>query len=145
MAPGLLRKMSQILLSSPLPTSTDIPRNILAFRTITKLLAKIQQDQSFQVSSECKLSPGSSEHQELLICNAFATISNMHNDVVAVVTKQIPMSRTWDILVTRNDVFGDKKPDIVEPQDPTIGDARILAEMDLVEDEALERFVDEYW
>jgi len=145
MAPGLLRKMSQILLRTPPPTSTDIPRNILAFRTITKLLAKIQQDQSFQLSSGCKLPPESSEHQELLICNAFATISNMCNDVVAVVSKSIPASRTWDSLVTRNDVFGDKKPDIVLPKDPTIGDARILAEMDLVEDEALERFVDEYW
>jgi len=200
MAPGLFRKVSQIFLSYngnspqshvhtqgalsnatascnsppsvPLPTSTDIPRNILAFRTITKILAKIQQEQSFQVSSNDRLSPQGSARQELLISNAFATISNMDNDVVAVVTKRTSgqilevvvcnsenfineeplitpppstlVSRVWH-LVTKSHRWDDKKPAIVLPEDPAICDARILAEMDLVEDEALERFVDEYW
>jgi hypothetical protein len=163
---------SDSLPSIPLPTSTDIPRNILAFRTITTLLAKIQQEQSFQVSSKERLSRQSSERQELLVSNAFATIANMDKDVVAVVTKHTSgqilevvvctsetpineealitsppptlVSQVWH-FVTKSHRWDDKKPAIVLPEYPAICDARILAAMDSVEDEALERFVDEYW
>jgi hypothetical protein len=157
----------------PFSTSTDIPRNILAFRTITKLLAKIQQEQSFQVSSKERLPLQSAERQELLLSNAFSTVANMDNDVVAVVTRHTSgqilddatcttenfineeplitpppstlVSQVWHLVVTRNYCWDEIKPATILPVDPVIGDARILAEIGLVEDEALKLIVDQYW
>ena len=70
----------------PLPTSPpkDIPRNILAFHTITKLLSHIQQEQPFQVSWD---KPPPADKEELSLSTAFATITVIDHEIVAVVTK----------------------------------------------------------
>ena len=96
----------------------------------------------------------------------------MDNDIVAVVTRHISgqileviacatenfineeplitsppstfVSQVWH-LVTKNHCWDEIKPAIAPPIDPVIRDARILAEMDLVEDEALKLIVDQYW
>ena len=61
---------------------------ILAFRTITTILAKIQQKSSI---SNNKLSPNSdAERQELSILNAFATVTVMDDEKVAVVANRHP-------------------------------------------------------
>jgi hypothetical protein len=66
--------------------SKDILTNILAFRTITKLLSQIQQKQAFRVSSPEKLSTPE-EHLELRLSNAFSTIAVIEHEVIAVITK----------------------------------------------------------
>src|SRR5271154_369416 len=76
----------------PFPTSPipDVPRNILAFCTITKLLSQIQQERVFQVShSETKRLPPE-ERLELKLSNAFSTIAVTDHEVVAVVTECTP-------------------------------------------------------
>lgn len=55
------------------------------------------------------------------------------------------VSQVWHLVVTRNYRWDESKPAIAPPVDPVIRDARILAEMDLVEDEALKLIVDQYW
>jgi hypothetical protein len=69
----------------PLPTSPPdgVPRNILAFRTITKLLSLIQQEQAFRVNRENSLA----DDQQLALSTAFATIAVIDHEIVAVLTK----------------------------------------------------------
>jgi len=150
-------------LSISLPTSPskDIPRNILAFHTITKLLSQIQQERVFQVSQpEPKLQR--QERLELKISNAFSTLAVIEHEVVAVVTKRTPevlniiactqTSISEDpfiapshLLVTQNYHRSGAQPAIHPTREPTIADARILAGIDLVDDETLKHQVDEHW
>jgi hypothetical protein len=145
------------LLTSP---SQEIPRNILAFRTITKLLSQIQQEREFQVLyTEPTLS--SKDRLELRLSNAFSTVAVIEHEVIAVVTKptreslqvtactqtsinQGPLitplpsgalSQAWHLLVNQNYRRGE----------PTISEARILAGIDFLDDEMLNLHVDEYW
>ncbi len=149
----------------------DIPRNILAFRTITKLLSQIQQEQAFQVSrSEARLSEPH-ERLELRLSNAFATIAVVEHEIVAVVTKrtreslkviacpQTPindgppitplpsafLSQIWHLLVTQNYRRSDLQPAILSTGEPTIDDVRIVTGIDLDDDEKLKLHVDEHW
>ena len=78
--------------SSPPPddlSSGDLPRNILAFRTIMKLLHNIQ-DRDFEItqSEESYKKLRSAEVAELKISNAFATVAVTTHQVVAVATNQ---------------------------------------------------------
>ena len=67
-------------------TTADVKDGILAFRTITTILAKIQQKSSI---SNNTLSPNSdAERQELSILNAFATVTVMDDEKVAVVANR---------------------------------------------------------
>ena len=69
---------SNILSHSP---PNDIPRNILAFRTITTMLHHIQQERPFKISD----SNIPDEHsQELKLSNALATVAVADHNVVAV-------------------------------------------------------------
>jgi hypothetical protein len=71
------------------PQPNDIPRNILAFRTITTILARIQQEQPFNFSlkdSEIL----QAQQQELNISNALANLAVADHDIVAVATVQSP-------------------------------------------------------
>src|SRR5277367_3519496 len=71
------------------PQPNDIPRNILAFHTITTILARIQQEQPFKISlNNSKISGG--QQRELKISNAFANLAVTNYDVVAVATVQSP-------------------------------------------------------
>jgi len=148
-----------------LPTSTlkDIPRNILAFRTITKLLSHIQQEQAFQVSWD---NPPYPHNEELKISTAFATIAVIHHEIVAVVTKQTyerihvvlaPQTPIEDsstkppsLLKRGLEFFVAKNPRPKDPQndEPTIScanDAGILPGIDLNDDEVLKMWVDKCW
>jgi hypothetical protein len=112
--------------SIPLPTSPlkDIPRNILAFRTITKLLSEIRQEREFQVSySEAKLLPR--DCLELKLSNAFSTIAVIEHDV-AVVTK---CTRKMLKVIACTQISINEDP-LITP---------------LVDDEALKVQVDQYW
>ena len=157
----------------PLPTSTqgDIPRNILAFCTITKLLSHIQQEQAFKVSWNKSL-PENKE--ELGLSTAFATIAVIEHEIIAVVTKrtmerievvctpQTPIQDTsiddpstdehWflralDFFVTKNPRRNDP-PAILPIGEPTISraaDAGALPGTDLDNDEILKTWVDQHW
>src|SRR5277367_2334924 len=71
------------------PQPNDIPRNILAFRTITTMLARIQQERPFKFSlNNSKIS--GAQQRELKISNAFANLAVTDYDVVAVATVQSP-------------------------------------------------------
>ena len=64
------------------PPLNGIPKNILAFRTITKLLSLIQQERAFRA-----LQPRSEDNRrlELKLINALATVAVIEHEVVAVV------------------------------------------------------------
>ena len=85
--PTVFRRVSQFFNKSdspPEPSPAGIPKNILAFRTITKLLSLIQQERAFQA-----LQPRSEDNRrlELKLINALATVAVIEHEVVAVVTK----------------------------------------------------------
>jgi hypothetical protein len=155
------------LLTSP---SQEIPRNILAFRTITKLLSQIQQEREFQVLYTEPTLP-SKDRLELRLSNAFSTVAVIEHEVIAVVTKptheslqvtactqtsinQGPLitplpsgalSQAWHLLVNQNYRRGGAKTGIHPTGEPTISEARILAGIDFLDDEMLNLHVDEYW
>ncbi len=155
----------------PTCPSERIPRNILAFRTITKLLSQIQQEKAFQVSRlEAKL-PQHPERLELRLSNAFATIAVIEHEIVAVVTKRTPeslkvfacpqtpindgppitqlpsrlLSQIWHLLITQNYRRSDLQPAILSTREPTIDDVRIVTDIDLDDDKKLKLYVDEHW
>jgi hypothetical protein len=146
---------------TPLPTSPpkDIPRNILAFRTITKLLSHIQQEQAFQVSWD---NPLPANDEELKLSTAFATIAVIDHEIVAVVTKHTcekiqvvltsqtpikePKRGIWGFLIAQNPRLKDAP--LTSTNEPTISsadDAGILPGIDLNDDEILKTWVDQCW
>jgi len=158
-----------------LPTSPprDIPRNILAFRTITKLLSHIQQEQAFKVSWNKSLPE---KKEELELSTAFATIAVIEHEVIAVVTKHTverievictPQTRIQDtsindlstnqgkwflralhFFITKNPRQNDPPPAILPIRGPTISyvaNAGTLPGTDLDNDEILKTWVDEHW
>jgi hypothetical protein len=153
-----------------IPRTTDplkhIPRNILAFRTITTLLEQIQQERKFQVLPSKK--HPQPDRQELKISNAFSTIAVIDHEVVAIVTKRTSevlaitactqppanespvitpsqpglTSQIWHLLVTQNYRRNDEGN--LPVGEPTIDDAMSLANLELADD-ALKQWVDECW
>ena len=99
----------------PTSPSTEIPRNILAFRTITTLLSKIQQEHAFQVKPRPILS--SQKRQELEISNAFSTLAVFDSDIVAVVTKRTPYG--LDIVASTTQISINEDPLITQSESPT--------------------------
>src|SRR6202046_5711418 len=86
-----------------------IPDNILAFRMITTLLQKVQQ-QSFTITEE---EPGSSEsdQKELQISTAFSTVAVINHEVVAVATSLLP--KKLKVIVSTNS--RDEDQPIIQP------------------------------
>ena len=152
------------------PPLNGIPRNILAFRTITKLLSLIQQERVFEVSySRGILLP--EDRLELKLTNAFSTLAVIEHEVVAVVTKHTrellqviactqtsinqgplttplpsgPMSQVWHLLFTQNYRRSDAETAIHSTAEATISEAKILAGIDFDDDRTLKLYVDEYW
>ena len=159
----------------PLPTSPPdgVPRNILAFRTITKLLSLIQQEQAFQVNWENSLA----NHQQLALSTAFATIAVIDHEIVAVLTKityeeievvcaaqtsigdtsieatpiedrsiKSVLMRSFVFIVAKN--THKDEPPIPQTGGPTISrvdDAGSMPSIDLNNDEILKVWVDEHW
>ena len=78
--------------STPPPTSPlkEVPRNHLAFRTITKLLAQIQQERMFQVLEKMPTKLPDPVFQELRLSSAFSTIAVIEHEIIAVVTSITP-------------------------------------------------------
>ena len=151
---------------SPPPPSPPavIPKNILTFRTITRFLSLIQQEQVFEVSLN---KPHAGRMKELTLATAFATIAVIDKEVYAVVTK--PSSQALEVLctshypkdppakqepsgirayfdfgffVTRNPREGDPKP--AEPLVSDISNAKFPGH-DLDDDKALDSWVAECW
>ena len=161
--------------SIPLPASpsTDIPKNILAFCTITVLLSKIQQERAFRVSSRVPLL-AAQDRQQLKLSNAFSTLAVIKDEVVAVVSKfdsdkslgllasinqnatneNLPiasspkglLSKVWNILFTKNYCWSGSDPrptTISSSKEPTISDAGVG--MNFVDDEQVKQYVDNHW
>ena len=155
------------------PSSTEIPKNILAFRTITLLLSKIQQERAFQYSQPTLTPP---ERKELKLSNAFSTIAVIHDEIVAVVSKRTPdrtieviasaqssepinvdplitpsptglVSQVWNFLVTQNYRWGGlvTRPFIAPPREPTFSNANHQTDLNFDDDVKLKLYVDEYW
>ena len=61
----------------------DIPRNILAFRTITTMLGLIQQERPFKISD---LKIPAEHDRELKITSALANVAVAQHEIVAVAT-----------------------------------------------------------
>jgi len=64
------------------PPLNDIPRNILAFRTITKLLSLIQQERAFRA---LQTTAKGNQRLQLKLTNALSTLAVIEHEVVAVV------------------------------------------------------------
>lgn len=76
--------------------SDGIPDKILAFRTITKLLSRIQQDREIKV---VKTTLDPAQVVELRISDAFATVGVTEHEVVAVATNQRMHSYMLEAIV----------------------------------------------
>lgn len=76
----------------PISLSEDIPRKILAFRTITTLLSRIQQEQAFRIS-ESEETFSEQDNLELKLSSAFSTIAVIDHEIIAVV-----IERTRELL-----------------------------------------------
>jgi hypothetical protein len=159
---NILRQASQIFNKSNRPPqpSRDIPRNILAFRTITKLLSLIQQERAFQA-----LQPRSADNRrlELKLTNALATVAVINHEVVAVVnnldsdkldlivsveSSRIPPSESpapnlLHVLFPQNYRFSDPKPN--STGQPTISSAEALADIKLVGNKTIQQYAEECW
>jgi hypothetical protein len=81
----------------PRPTNEDAKEGILAFRTITTLLAKIQHRSSIPIDDD--LRPKSEpERQELSRLNALATVIVMSNEIIAAVASRQPENGGLGVL-----------------------------------------------
>jgi hypothetical protein len=150
------------------PSLNGIPRNILAFRTITKLLSLIQPERAFQAVTQPK-SADNKRHLELKLINALATVGVINHEVVAVVNRSdsgmpdsdsnklgvivsvepmpIPPSKPlaanfWRLLFSKN-----YRPD--DPQtnltgQPVIKSAEDLAAIELVDKQTIQEYAEEY-
>jgi hypothetical protein len=68
-----------------LKSNPDIPKNILAFRTITTLLHLIQQERQLQITKEEQMT--SQDRRQLSLLNALATLAITEHNIVAVTSK----------------------------------------------------------
>jgi hypothetical protein len=147
--------------------SNNIPNNILAFRTITTLLAMLQQERHSN-RDDIK------ESVELKLSNAFSTLAVMNHDVVAIVsnysppdlsvlatrtadTKEVitssalssPEFQIFEFLTCRNNRKDEQHPTILGTSVPTIHDGKSLAQFAYAfpddDDEAIRQYADEYW
>jgi hypothetical protein len=139
-------KLNLPMPSTRIPShSNDIPRNILAFRTITTMLASIQQGRPFKISLEdSEISPD--QQLQLKISNALANLAIANHEIVAVATAQRaeelsvfacspsesndksppPKPSRWKFIVTQNPRKDEKPQDSKDY--PLIYDAKVLAE-----------------
>ena len=142
----------------------DLPRNILAFRTIMKLLHNIQ-DRNFEItqSEDAHKKLRSAEVTELKISNAFATVAVTVHQVVAVTTNQRIHPKTLKVVAsiqslddscytapplskgspkknpvwmfTTNSHWSERSdPGVLLTAEPTICDAKTMAGIDLDRD-----------
>lgn len=152
--------------------SDDIPANILAFRTITKLLSLIQQDRSIEPQETWH--PDATKQRELQIINALATVAVIEHEIVAVVNNHYsdvldpelgppklsvvaivdpphekniaPPSPSWKVMITQNLRRCTLKPSPSSPTEhPVITDVEALAGLNLADDEAINNYVDHHW
>jgi hypothetical protein len=149
------------------PPTQDIPRNILAFRTITKLLSRIQQLRELPPTIEETKLHSADDRQKLRLSIAFATIAVIDAEVVAIATNltngsldicasaqtsinQAPLntpslsvlSRVWQFFFTQNYRDDGRQPTRLEP---TIGEAGTLSALESIDDERLKDYVYQYW
>lgn len=103
-------------------SSTPVPDHILAFRTITSLLSKIQQADASQIIDDSK-SPekNSLERQELKILSALASFLVMDNEVIAVATKRIFDDTGKSSVEVIISTHADNSPLISPPQSSNLG------------------------
>lgn len=110
--PGLPNSSSSDTQSSSAP----LPRNILAFRTITSMLSWIQQAQIFEDPNLKSADPAN--RKELKIVNALATIMVVDNEVVAVVAKHDVGAEALQAIVCAH--LADDKKNLTHSQSPGI-------------------------
>jgi hypothetical protein len=90
----------------------NIPRNILAFRTITTILAGIQQERPFKFSmKDSEISPA--QKDQLKISNALANLAVAEHDIVAVTTVLSP--EELNVIACRNSDSNDESPSSSSP------------------------------
>jgi len=149
-----------------------LPKNILAFRTITTLLARIQQENPLaQTYTELdNLAVVDSDKETLRISTAFANLAVTKNSIVAVAThlsakdlqvvvcanfdddnehllnrttsSKIDTGGFWRFLISANPRRDDPPSDI---QHPTIVDTKIPSHVDPEDDKTLINYIKETW
>jgi hypothetical protein len=89
--------------SSP-PDGLEIPKNILVFRTITTLLAKIQHEKPLEYSNEPESGLDNSEKKELRTLTAFANVANTQADIdVIAIAANLSMDKLEVIACANRD------------------------------------------
>lgn len=79
-------------------SSTPIPDNILAFRTITSILSQIQQEMPFTVSNPKQGMLSREERYQLRLLNAFSIMAVIDHQIVAAILKRNLSDRQEVIL-----------------------------------------------
>jgi len=136
------------------PLLDDIPANILAFRTITKLLSLIQQERAIKASE--KRFEDARQRRELQIINALATLAVIEHEVVAVVNNldssvldpELDTPNRNLNLIAVVEPSQDENQDITPPKppgQPIITSVEVLASLNLANDEAIKKYTDQYW
>lgn len=90
-AASILHKSSSVSPGNTVSQSNDIPKNILAFRLITKTLARIPQTQPFPSIDnlrDCNKQWTDDDRREVKISDAFAHLAVAEHDVVAIATNR---------------------------------------------------------
>jgi len=179
----MLRKAISQLFSGPPKPSCDttasidqvpldnIAKHILAFRTITKLLSLIQQEQAVQVVEN--IPEDGRRRRELQILNALSTVAVIEHEVVAVVnnldSKMLdpnfdtlsliavvkpsndenqhitpPKLPFWRVILTQN-YRRDTKLVSPSTEQATIAGVEVLADLNLADDQAIKEYADQCW
>lgn len=154
------------------PPLDYVPKNILAFRTITHLLSYIQQNRAFRVTTP-SVPAHDNQRLELKLTNAFSTVAVIEHEVVGVVTRRISKtlevvacvqpsdvenppttlskppskhkSEFWDLIFTHNPRRDEQPVPATISTGSIITDASILADIKLDDDEATKRYAEACW
>jgi hypothetical protein len=152
-----------------------IPANILAFRTISTLLDKVQQERpaiNFNDDEKPK-DLNSQEERELRVTTAFANLANTQHDIIAIatnlsesdketvcnqfhlitittnrsITDSSPLSKTTDIkmIFTSNPPSRGDNPDNTSSQIPYIGDLKAPSGVDPNDVDTLQNYIVNGW
>ena len=78
-----------------------IPKNVLAFRTITTLLARIQQEKPLEYSNIDTRAFSDANARELRLSTAFANVANTEHDVIAIATN-LSLDNKLEVIASTN-------------------------------------------
>lgn len=86
--------------------ASPIPENILAFRTLTSMLSKIQQEMPFTVLDSKEDNIPKAEQYQLRLLNAFSVIAVIDHQVIAAVLKRNQSVERQEVILSVSSSLG---------------------------------------